>query len=632
MRKIFLFLGLLGILLSSLASFTINKQLVNNRVRNCENAVLKYTELSSKMFAILDEMSTDQIAFTKKNPITLSSLQEFLHKSLTTSAASLYDKNGALIGSYKWHNDGSVTETKAPLMNAQSFIADKAYGWVNCIFEKSRTDVTFLFLSPVYDSFSKDPISFVACEYHIYPIIQLIKELFISPFTYAYIVDKNHKTVLNPYYQPGFTVTPTPLPPAFLFGLPDTISNPIPNSDGWHIIMQFDRANMLGVTKEVLHTPILLLFSWGGSILFLLAYFWRVDKGSRLSLWGLSIGFSALICTAIGYFFYCFSVFINPLESTITFFEILDDVNRTKSDKPIQIPTSFMISSISFPDSTSFSIDGYMTQIYPIDSPVQRGFTFPKEGGGDNSEIVEISRIVSGNEEKITYQFNLLMRQAFSEKIFPFDVRNLKLNVWPIDEDHDIIFIPDINMYNSLFPSNMPSLSRHIALVGWEVTDSFYIYTNPSSYFRWTSDYIIDTKSLTFCIRAKRNLVDVYISTFFPLFICEILTFILIIIPLRKLESPTLDSFANLLAIVFVVIISQIDFHKTLGADSFAYIEYIYFFFYAQIALLSANLVVLTTSKSHFRIVHYRENLIPQLAYWPLFLTTFLAILYTSFF
>lgn len=630
MRKVFLFLALLGFTCSLIVTFLINERLVKNRITNCEKTVFQFMETSNKMLAILDDMSTAQNEFVKKSPITLSSIQEFLSQSLTMSAASLYDRDGKLVASYEWHADGPITENIKPHIDAIPFIQEKSYGWVNCIFETTRSDATFLFLSPIYDSFSKTPISYIACEYHVYPIIQLINDLFITQYTYAYIVGKDNKTILNPYYKPGTQATP--FSPSIFLGPPDKLSMEIANSDDWLIVMQFDRPEMLGISKDTLRVPLFLLFCWGISLLFLLGYFWKANKGSLRSLWGLSLTFSGLICTAIGFLLYYFIVLTPSPLSPVTFFQVLDEIGSADKNKPIEIPTSFMISSLSFPDSTSFTVDGYITQVYPHNSTIQRGFTLPQQSGGGDSTITELSRSVSGNEEKITYHFNLLLRQPFSQKSFPFDIRTLKIILWPLEESREILFIPDINVYESLFPSDRAGLSDNIKLVGWEIASSLFLYTEKTSYFQWTIDSFVGKKALTFSISAQRNLVDVFISTFFPLFICEILTFILIMIPLTKLKDPTLASFANLLAIIFVVIINQMDFHKTLGVNAFAYIEYLYFFFYAQVAFLSANIVLLTTYEWHIPIVRYRDNLISQLIYWPSFLGTLLIILYTSFF
>ena len=68
-------------------------------------------------------------------------------------------------------------------------------------------------------------------------------------------------------------------------------------------------------------------------------------------------------------------------------------------------------------------------------------------------------------------------------------------------------------------------------------------------------------------------------------------------------------------ALLFPVLLAQVNLRSKIGSSNIIYIEYFYFVLYTAILGVAAN-ALLFTLKGH-GISQYRDNLIPKLLFWP---------------
>jgi len=81
------------------------------------------------------------------------------------------------------------------------------------------------------------------------------------------------------------------------------------------------------------------------------------------------------------------------------------------------------------------------------------------------------------------------------------------------------------------------------------------------------------------------------------------------------------DSIATCSAVFFIILLAHIQVRSQFTDSGLVYIEYFYLIMYLAIILCAANLYVFSLRKfKYLDFIHYQDNLIPKLAYWPVIL------------
>ena len=79
-----------------------------------------------------------------------------------------------------------------------------------------------------------------------------------------------------------------------------------------------------------------------------------------------------------------------------------------------------------------------------------------------------------------------------------------------------------------------------------------------------------------------------------------------------------------------LVIFSHINLRANLAAREIFYLEYYYFLVYMVILGVTVNYLLFT--KTDFRLVHFNDNLVAKILYWPLTQFTILAFTLAEFY
>ena len=96
------------------------------------------------------------------------------------------------------------------------------------------------------------------------------------------------------------------------------------------------------------------------------------------------------------------------------------------------------------------------------------------------------------------------------------------------------------------------------------------------------------------------------------------------------IETP-FNALSNASALFFVVAISHVGLRSALNASGVVYLEYMFIIEYVFI-LLGAMSGMLYYSKNKYPIIHYKDNLILRLFYWPGMLGSLLVITFFTFY
>ncbi|NLF95800.1 MAG: hypothetical protein GX569_03615 [Candidatus Riflebacteria bacterium] len=303
-------------------------------------------------------------------------------------------------------------------------------------------------------------------------------------------------------------------------------------------------------------------------------------------------------------------------------------------DVPKRIKTGVFLQSVDFQSAVSLKITGYVWQKFRTDLPmeVEEGVIFP------DAQEVEMEKAYErtiGNMRTVGWHFSLLLRESFDYQTYPFDLESVWLRMWPVEFDKNIVLVPDFDSYVLMTPEFLPGIEASLLLPGWKLLQSNFSYLAASyntnfGIARYAG--IEDFPELHFNLIIRRNFMDPFISSILPLIVVLILLFIMQMTCSREENLKDLFGFsagailAGVAALFFVVIFAHIDLRKGLEVAKIMYMDFYYFVIYLLFMLVSVNSVLFCWPRE-FSLIHYRDNLIPKLLYWPfvlsvLFVTT----------
>ncbi len=368
----------------------------------------------------------------------------------------------------------------------------------------------------------------------------------------------------------------------------------------------------------------------------------RVDKGTTQSLWCLVTAIALLFTAEIGGIW--FLAITNPphesheivLTSQTSLHEYLNILDKEFQDRsqplPLRVPAGIMIKSIKFDDVNETAIAGYLWQKYPTDLPedIEKAFFFPDIIDEEAGNMEEIYRFTEDGTETVGWFFRTTLRQSFNFSKYPLDRAIVRIRIWPKSLNQPVVFVPDLDAYKFINPSQKPGLSGEILLEGWNITRSFFSFQNESFNANFGSDNAIvknDTPTLYFNIDASRIILSPLIAHAITLVVVTALMFGILVVD----ADNAFNVLSYAAALFFVVAIAHVGLRGELEIAGVVYFEYFYILMYLVILLISLN-SVLFYSPVHIPVVEYRENLIPKLLYWPVVSGILLTITIVTFY
>lgn len=316
----------------------------------------------------------------------------------------------------------------------------------------------------------------------------------------------------------------------------------------------------------------------------------------------------------------------------------------SRAEPTITIKTGMFIQSLQFFNSSEVNLSGYIWQRYkdgvhddikPDSSEV--GFILPEQvNSGSDIEPREAYRYRQGDEELIGWYFEATLRQPFEYSHYPFDHKTVWVRLWPKDFAQNIVLVPDFTAYESTGVDDIFGIEKTIVLGTWERENTYFDYM-PSSYDTnfGIADYIgqDDFPELHYNFVVKRKFVNAFVAHLLPLFLVAALLFgaLLTISADSDLASRHGFSTSGVIgacsALFFVVLLAHIHLREQFAGTSIVYMEYFYFLMYGLLVAASANTYLFSMrAASWLKLIHYKDNLIPKVLFWPVVLAGMIVI------
>ena len=210
--------------------------------------------------------------------------------------------------------------------------------------------------------------------------------------------------------------------------------------------------------------------------------------------------------------------------------------------------------------------------------------------------------------------------------------------MWHKDFHRNVILTPDIGSYEIINPDLKPGLEQDFVLEGWKIQNSFFGYRENTYNTNFgVEDYQNESTELYFNIGVKRDFIGSIISDLIRLIVVSILLFAVLLISTKNDEKISLYGFSSsatltyCAALFFVLIISHVSLRDKLAVAGIIYLEYFYFILYFVLLVVSINSILLASSTDH-KLIHYGDNLIVKLLYWPVILGMLFVITLINFY
>lgn len=308
---------------------------------------------------------------------------------------------------------------------------------------------------------------------------------------------------------------------------------------------------------------------------------------------------------------------------------------------PILIPTGVVIKSLEFLSGDNVLVTGFIWQKYGPDVPddLDRGVVLA-EGIKEAYDAKEIYRFVQDGVETIGWYFAATLRQPFEYAEYPFDEQDVWLRLWSRDFVANTVLVPDFASYATLDPTALPGLEKEFVYTGWSPLYSGFSLAQQqysSSYGIGTAQDFTYLPELYFNVVLDRNFAGPFFEHVIFALAVSILLFGMLVLTTddESLKSRFQLSTAGVLAassgLLFAVILKHNQLRTATGSRGVSYVEIIPLILYGAIVVVVIN-AILVASPRKVRLVHYRNNLLPVLAYWPVVLGLLLTATVLVFF
>jgi len=310
-----------------------------------------------------------------------------------------------------------------------------------------------------------------------------------------------------------------------------------------------------------------------------------------------------------------------------------------ESDELIKIKTGLFIQSMKFDNTHDVEITGYLWQNYDkgqmetlgLDS-TDVGFIFPEQvDSGSSIEPKEINRTTDEDGNQVVcWYFETILRQPFDYRQYPFDQQSVWMRMWPKNFTRNVVLIPDYDSYLSTDVTNIFGVEENIVLGDWQLNNTFFDYKLSS----YDADFgIVDYfgqkefPELHFNLFVKRKVANSFFVYVLPLLLAASLLFALLLTVIRDEKKSaeigySMNGFIGTSsALLFVVFFAHSNLRQEFQGTTLVYLDFFYIIMYIYMILLNINVYIFTVkSATWLTFIHYKDNLIPKILYWPVLL------------
>jgi hypothetical protein len=308
-----------------------------------------------------------------------------------------------------------------------------------------------------------------------------------------------------------------------------------------------------------------------------------------------------------------------------------------------KIPTGIFVQSMEFTDASRVYVTGYVWQHFSEALPsVYDPWKIDCTGKPLPFVFPEAVESTTDTEPQLRYQattelghvcgwyFESTLRQKFNYRAYPFDSKTVWLRLWFRKMEKSVVMTPDFDAYDPHSLGNIFGVDEEIVLGSWIPEETYFSY----SYSKYTTNFgsqditlLNENPQLNYNFVIKRKLVDAMVEHLLGIFVVMTLLFATILVVSRHPEKAERHGFNTssvvgaCSALFFVVLISHIQIRSQFGGTDIVYLEIFYYLMYLLLIGTTVNTYLFSEEPNRLTgFLHYRDNIIPKILYWPLIL------------
>ncbi len=307
-----------------------------------------------------------------------------------------------------------------------------------------------------------------------------------------------------------------------------------------------------------------------------------------------------------------------------------------------RIPTAVFIQSLNFNSSSQVNLTGYISQIHAQSKykgipgeEIPVGFIFPEavESGSNIEPKFAYREQIKDNKEVIVWYFEATLKQKFDYSKYPFDHKTVWIRFWSKDFLRKTILVPDFSSYKSTKVDDAFGYDENIVLGQWQLLETFFDFHQEdynTHFGTYGKAYQNNQPELYFNIVIKRRFLNSFVVYIIPLLTIASLAFATLLM-MTKDEKQASTHGINTSGVIgvcsglfFLVLLSQVQIREQFAGSNIVYLEFLYPIMNITLLGVAANSYIFSHKNTEkylaFRWIHYEDNLIPKLLYWPVLL------------
>lgn len=429
--------------------------------------------------------------------------------------------------------------------------------------------------------------------------------------------------------------------------------NTIPTT-GWKCVVVFATNDLRDGAHDLGNRVVNLSLASSFLVIIWLLVLIRINEDTNTKLWIISAVFSLLVVVNI---IVIWNLCVNhnysddrsdsiKILSTTDMYRYVSTENerliRLGYDPYMTINTGIYVEEMEFKDSYNVSVRGKIWQKWPIglDDEFEPGFQFIQQSPvyGTSKDLISVKKNEDTYENLYLWDFKTTLRLPLRYLKYPFDSRDVNIEIAYPDLQSNILLIPDLDGYKVLNPSAFPGIKKNIYFPQATMKSSYFSFERidfhtqfGNAAYRGDNEYPI----MEFNVNLKRRFLNAFVTNIIPILVVASMIFLIFYSNSRRKDSNTGVSMMGVVqscaGFFFVLLVAHIDLRKRIASPDITYLETFYFTMYVMIGLLAINVVAFTKTKDN-SILHYEDNLLVKLAYWPLLLGSWLVITLSRFY
>lgn len=274
------------------------------------------------------------------------------------------------------------------------------------------------------------------------------------------------------------------------------------------------------------------------------------------------------------------TVITNQSQRAAFIENIVKQVNETRAEQPIFVPTGLTINSIEFVTAQNIHATGVVWQHYSPDilDVLNPGVIFPK---AIHQEFRPIYQHATDEGDVVWgWEFEATLREQFKYGKYPFDGKDIYLPIKHIDYTSNVVLTPDLEAYAKIASKDNPAVANNLVLEEWQLSHSYFNYREMDS----NANFGLNTfnndafkPTLSYNLHLEREFISPFVTALLPVIVMMCLLYACIV----SMPHTQYDELRNnITAVIFTILLAHYSIRQHLQIDEVVYLEMFYFLLY----------------------------------------------------